>query len=142
MNPLKIDWQQFIRNGYDRVSEVLSAQKDLTKNIEYAPKDGNLFVTARIIGGIRHYVVVCRCGNSRMLVHENGIRCHVCGRFHTHTEYQKQKIEARKQAQTTDSKILTNPQPFQVQEEIRKHYVRINQRAKRGFTGTGARKRT
>jgi len=110
--PLDIDWDRFVKAGFEKTSEVGRAKQELKQGPELTPKDDNLFIRWEMRQGIKHYVVVCRCGNSRMLMHENGIRCHICGRFHSHKTFEKMKLEVKKLAKFEGAKILKNPQPF------------------------------
>jgi len=130
-----IDWSKFIKAGFENESELLNANKDLNKNkaVKIA-KDDELEVKWYSKDKVKYYTVVCRCGNNRLLYHDNGVRCHVCGRFHSHDNFSKKSHEAKNGAKFNDGKIAKIPQPMAVQRielQKRRHVLTSRQFGKR-----------
>ena len=109
-----IDWDKFILAGFGHnAQEKLAAENELQKyGPDYKPKDDELEVMWYTKDGLKYFTVVCRCGNNRMTVHEGGVRCQVCGRYHSHDNYNKKRLHARKLSKFNDGKILIKPQPY------------------------------
>lgn len=114
-----IDWAKFIQAGFSSVNEKDNAYKERKAyKPELEPKDGNLDIKWYKKNGLRYYTVVCRCGNNRMLYHENGIRCHICGRFHKHEYFNLMSQKARQESRSVGGKIEQIPQPMKTQYEF------------------------
>jgi hypothetical protein len=95
-------------------------------------KDNNLYVYWYKEGPVKYFTVVCECGNNRLLIVENGIRCTKCGYFHTHDSFlkAKEKVNRCKMGRDATQQI---PQPFieqwkmwKRQRELRKKYGQKN----------------
>ena len=71
---------------------------------------------------IKTYTVVCKCGNNKLLVHENGIRCIECQHFHTHDSFKKASDKARQAGRMEGRHVKAGieriPQPFLQQQAI------------------------
>jgi hypothetical protein len=113
MTPIKIDWQAFIKAGYEKPSEVMGAMRDLQKNKpDDRPRCDDLFIRAEMRQGVKHYVLSCRCGNSRMMVHELLIRCQICGRAYNKDYFNEMAQKLKSKVRFESAQILKNPQPF------------------------------
>lgn len=113
MEPIKIDWNKFIQAGFEKPSEVTAARSHLKKyGAEVTAQEGNLFLREMTVDGKRIIAIVCRCGNARMTMHDLGIRCQMCGGFHTHTSYINLRDKAKQKAKFQDKKLNKNPQPY------------------------------
>ena len=141
--PIAIDWNKFIQAGFEKPSEVVAANKHLRNyGIEMTAKEGNLFLREMTVNGRRIIAIACRCGNSRMTVHELGIRCHLCGAFHSHTAYLSLRDKAKQMAKINNKFLNKNPQPYagmaQQHEaaliKLRKKYSRPSNRPSRSRT--------
>lgn len=106
----------------------MSQQDYLNLNV---PKNDDLHIYWWNDKGIRKYVVVCSCGNKKLMVVEKGLRCHNCGKFHSHQAFLKAKEKVYK-AVVNDSQggikkeIEQLPQPFLAQWKMWK--IRDNRR--------------
>lgn len=111
---MSIDWDKFILAGFGhKEQEKLAAENELQKyGPDYKPKDDELEVMWYTKDGLKYFTVVCRCGNNRMTMHEGGVRCQICGRFHSHENFNKKRMQARKISKFNDGKMLKKPQPY------------------------------
>lgn len=135
-------WDTFIAKGFEKPTEVASADKFLRTykpTNEFAKDD--LHIRWRKNNGIKEFVLCCTCGNSRMTVHEQGIRCQMCGRFHSHEDFLKKKKELESKARIDDGVKEIIPQPYQKALNFYNTYVRRLQKEKRGTKGTGISKK-
>jgi hypothetical protein len=140
-----IDWHKFIKAGFSNESEVNNALKERQAyKPETEAKEGNLEIKWYKKNELRYYTVVCRCGNNRMLYHENGIRCHICGRFHKHEYFNLISQKAKKASRNEGGKIEQIPQPMKRQYELSIQNRNIRQRRVlatnklRGFSRVGS----
>lgn len=133
--PIPIDWNKFIQAGFEKPSEAAAARAHLAKyGAEETAREGNLSLRDMTVQNKRIIAIVCRCGNARMTVHDLGIRCQICGAFHTHTSYLNLKQKAIQLARFNDKQMNKNPQPYllmaQNQEaeikRLKKKYARRN----------------
>lgn len=137
------DWSKFIIAGFTNEKEKLAADKELDK---YGPtlqaKENELEVTWYTKDRLRYYTVVCRCGNNRMLYHENGVRCHICGRFHSHDNFNKHRLQAQKLAKQNDGETKVKPKPMYETVGIQRSRSRTSKSntvfGRDGLTGMGA----
>jgi len=139
-----INWEKFIQAGFEKSEEKVKSDLELLK---YGPenivKENSLEIRWYEKDGLKYFTVVCRCGNNRMLYHENGIRCHMCGRFHSHDSFNKKRLEARKKAKNYDGRIEQLPQPMvydknrlsSIASEKRRFFASL---AQDGGTGVGS----
>lgn len=119
-------WESFISAGFLKSADENYAQKFLEKNTPTNDaKENELDIFYRYQDGIKYFTVCCLCGNSRMILHENGVRCHSCGRFHSHDNYNRMKLKVSKLARWGDGRKEVKPQPFiaQYNKFKRKLYV-------------------
>lgn len=108
-----MSWLDFIKKGFGSNNEYTLAVKDLNKyGAAKIAKDDELEIKWYTKDKLKYYTVVCRCGNNRMLYHESGIRCHICGRFHSHENFNKMSQKARSSAKMNDGTIQQIPQPY------------------------------
>jgi len=108
-----MNWEKFIRDGFGSENEKKDAEKYLkTYQPTIITKDDDLHLKWYMKEQMKYFTVVCACGNNRMLYHENGIRCHICGRFHSHENFLRMKNKARKEANNLRSLVEQIPQPL------------------------------
>ena len=108
-----MDWLTFIKRGFRNEKDHQYAERYFQKNTpNNIAKEDSLDVFYRYRNKIKEFTVCCACGNSRMVIHENGVRCHSCGLFHSHDAYNRQRLKAKKLARNQGGKIEVKPQPF------------------------------
>lgn len=139
--PIVIDWNKFIQAGFEKPSEVIAARGHLTKyGIEEKAQEDNLFLREMTVNNRRIIAIVCRCGNARMTVHELGIRCHLCGGFHSHTSYLNLKSKAKQMAKINNKFLNKNPQPYAgTAEKHTANLIRLRKKYARGIKSNHSR---
>ena len=108
-----INWLKFVTDGFEKATEIQSADKFLLNyGAAIKPSENDLHIRWRKVAGIKEYVLCCTCGNARMTVHENCIRCQSCGRAHSHENFQKKRLEVKRIANFGEGRLEILPQPF------------------------------
>lgn len=80
------------------------------------PKEDDLHLYWYKEKGQKFYTIVCSCGNNKLLVAKNGLRCQHCANFHSHKTFLTLKQQIKKIVENPNNAdtaaIEQLPQPF------------------------------